>query len=344
MVQVTGPNAPELSWGSIEGAEGKHSESDVVDRQGKVLPGCRALIVSFPGTRTETTIRVAVAAGPWTTMASHNGNGMLAEAGPEEGFIWSPAFQEAEGVHIMVSTQWHRDRTTRIVAVDKQGVVHAPSRSNSAAAGNVQMTDATFQGLPRDDIQKFEFQVRPYEAVEFKNVSLHAGHQSTVAIGAGTPKERTSHAGAAVSGLDPATARREYSRTLLTKLGKAVLLYAHDHAGKLPDGIEDVRERFNGMEVERLLEKAVYLGQGLSTTSSPTRVIAYDKTLLAEGRGTNVLYLDFRVVFETPERLKELGVPTAAGAVSPPSAVRADTSKLRDQQGQLPRPEDQLRP
>ncbi len=181
MVQVTGPEAPEMSWGSIEGAKGGNSESDVVDRQGKAVPGCRALIVSLSGGRTETTVRVAVAAGPWTTLASHNGNGLMAQSGPEEGILWSAAFQDAEGVHVMASTQWHRDRATRIVAVDKKGVVHTASGNNSVASGKVgQMTDATFAGLNRDDIQKFEFQVRPYEAVVFEGVSLVLGQKTEV--------------------------------------------------------------------------------------------------------------------------------------------------------------------
>jgi beta-lactamase regulating signal transducer with metallopeptidase domain len=312
MAQVTGPDTPELSWGSIEGAQGRHSEADVVDRQGKPVPGGRALIVSLPGARAETTVRVAVAAGPWTTLASHNGNGMLAETGPEEGFLWSPAFQDTEGVRVMATTQWHRDRATRIVAVDKEGMEHTASRRSTVASGNVgQMTDATFQGLPRDDIQKFEFQVRPYEAVAFEGVSLVPGQKSTVTITGGSLQEKAARAGGAVSGLDKAIARKEYSHTCLANLGKAVLLYANDHADQLPPTIEKVREYLNSVEVEWLLANAAYLGKDLSVADYPGRVVAYDKTLWAEGEGTNVLYLDSHVDFENLQELERLGIPSA---------------------------------
>ena len=48
-----------------------------------------------------------------------------------------------------------------------------------------------------------------------------------------------------------------------------------------------------------------YLGAGLLFSQSPSQVVAYDRTLLAAGKGTNVLFLDNHVEFIEPEGLAE---------------------------------------
>lgn len=51
-----------------------------------------------------------------------------------------------------------------------------------------------------------------------------------------------------------------------------------------------------------------YLARGKTIAVRPDTVIAYDKTLLAARKGTNVLFNDSHVEFVKPERLKELGI------------------------------------
>ena len=62
-------------------------------------------------------------------------------------------------------------------------------------------------------------------------------------------------------------------------------------------------------------EHVQYLGKGVKANDDPA-LLAYDKTLLAEGQGTNVLHVAATVDFVTPERCKEL-MPSATSAVSP---------------------------
>jgi beta-lactamase regulating signal transducer with metallopeptidase domain len=68
MVQVTGPDAPELLWNSIEGAQGRVGESDVVDRQAS---RCRVVGRPPPGGPAKPRSG-GRAAGARTMMASHN--------------------------------------------------------------------------------------------------------------------------------------------------------------------------------------------------------------------------------------------------------------------------------
>jgi len=307
MVQVTGPETPELFWNSIGGAKGTQGECDVVDSRGRSLAGYKAVLASLPGTAAETTIRVGVAAGPWTTLASHNGHGMKAHAG-HESILWSQAFEDAKGTRVIVSGPWHQDRARRIVAVDNQGVIHTDARNTWVAAGNVgQLREAMFSSLKHNDIREFQYQARSYEWVEFDGVSLRPGHQTVVTVGVGAPAERTPRAGGALPGPENAT-DKAYSRTCLASLGKVLLLYANDHDDRLPAGIGEVRGQLNPQEAQWLLENVVYLGKDLTVAGYPGRAVAYDRTMLAEGKGTNVLYLDSHVDFENPQELERLGI------------------------------------
>jgi CARDB len=133
----------------------------------------------------------------------------------------------------------------------------------------------------------------------------------------------------------PATASvsleaRGESRARLTDLGKVLLFYTVDHDGKLPEKIDDVRDDVR-MAMWWLAENLAYLGQGMTTRDNPERPIAYDKTLIQSGTGTNVLYLNSQVVFESPTRLAELGikpVPKSAEEIQETAAIQARVTVL----------------
>ncbi len=209
MVQVTGPNAPELSWDRIGGAKSGIRECDVLDRRDKPVPGFRAVTTSLENAATETTLRLGVAAGPWKTVFTHNGHGTKAVAGPE-GILWSQAIEDAEGTHIIATTPWYTDRVKRVVAVDVQGALHTDARSSIVSSGNVgQMTAAVFQGLRRDNMREFQFQVRPYEWVEFENVSLQPGVKTEprVQTSSESPVSRRAGSDDSPTGTAPATGK-----------------------------------------------------------------------------------------------------------------------------------------
>ena len=91
-----------------------------------------------------------------------------------------------------------------------------------------------------------------------------------------------------------------------------------------------------------------YLGRGMTTHDNPECPIAYDKTLFLEGNGTNVLYLNSRVVFETPERLKVLGIIADIDArTQAVEKLKALSEQLRsyaaDHDGKLPDALSQLK-
>ncbi len=323
LFRVSGTDDIDLSWDRIEGSEGWEGSCGVVDSHGNRLEGHTAAAALMKKPLAQTSLRVGLATGPWRTISSHDGKGM--SHGTGGGVLWSQAFDGSRGTYIVASVGDSRGRKIRMAAIDTGGAVHIARGSGSVSTQNVNQFTASFPDLKPAQIREFQYQVRQYEFLSFANVSLRPGQKTNVSVSVETPgmgaahtgkgqgsrEERTPQLGGALSDLDKDTDRKAYSRTRLENLGKAVLLYANNHADRIPDRIANVREYLNGVEVEWLLANAAYVGQGLSVASYPGRVVAYDKTLLAEGKGTNVLYLDSHVDFENLQELERIGISSA---------------------------------
>jgi len=106
--------------------------------------------------------------------------------------------------------------------------------------------------------------------------------------------------------------KRIESANKLSNLGKALLIYANDHEDKFPDSLMQLQEYLKDQELTWVLANVNYRGKGKTVTLPPNTLIAYDKTLLADEEGTNVLFINGRVEFLTSERLKELGIGKTA--------------------------------
>jgi len=104
--------------------------------------------------------------------------------------------------------------------------------------------------------------------------------------------------------------QRIESAKMLEKLCTALLSYGPEAVVKFPDSLQELLKH---VEVEQnisrwWLENVQYLGKGKTDAEPPDTVLAYDKQLLAKGKGTNVLFLDGYVGFERPSRLEQLGI------------------------------------
>ncbi len=170
----------------------------------------------------------------------------------------------------------------------------------------------------------------PAEAVLAYDKTLLAKGQGTLVLFADThvdfrSKQELKSLGVPASQVHGITSeKRVESQMRLAELGKVVLLYARDHDGKLPEKIEDMRDQL-GMATGWLKDNVTYWGKGMTTKDSPVAPIAFDKTLLQSGPGTNVLYLDAHVTFESRTRLEEIGIkppPRSAAVVQEEAALR----------------------
>ncbi len=97
------------------------------------------------------------------------------------------------------------------------------------------------------------------------------------------------------SNIDKSTGR-------LLALGKALFMYANDHAGEYPDTMQSLKEYLD--DLQWLTENVEYLGRGKKATDPPSIEMAYDRTLLEKVGRTNILYQDIQVIFERPTTFK----------------------------------------
>ena len=116
-----------------------------------------------------------------------------------------------------------------------------------------------------------------------------------------------------VSAVEPSEKiRRVESARKLSSLGKALLIYANDHDDKYPNSLFTFSKHMKWQDFNWIRQNAEYLASGKTLANRPDTIIAYDKTLLSKGKGTNVLYNDCHVGFVKGEGLKKLGISESA--------------------------------
>ncbi len=104
-------------------------------------------------------------------------------------------------------------------------------------------------------------------------------------------------------------ADRVISASILSRLGKALIIYANDHQNRYPDTISQVESYLRDkQDFEWIVRNVVYLGKGKPIAGLIESPIAYDKALLTMGSGTNVLFGNSMVLFRSPEQLEKLGI------------------------------------
>jgi prepilin-type processing-associated H-X9-DG protein len=78
-------------------------------------------------------------------------------------------------------------------------------------------------------------------------------------------------------------------------------MFANDNNGKMPAALQELKP-YVGDDFQWLVENVTYVGKG-QERKEPDTPIAYDKTLLEKGNGTNILFLDGHVEFRQAEEL-----------------------------------------
>ncbi|HUU16914.1 MAG TPA: M56 family metallopeptidase [Sedimentisphaerales bacterium] len=127
---------------------------------------------------------IGIAQGPWKT---------IAEAYPKLTQIigdiaFGKAFEsdfEGIGVAVGVTVTYTIDKEKvdyRVIAVDQKSNIHTSSGRSGMGSSSWMQTTVHFKDLQIDEIKEFQFQTRPYQWVEFKNVSLRPGMKTEVQI------------------------------------------------------------------------------------------------------------------------------------------------------------------
>jgi len=177
IVKVDGPEDLSFSWNKIKGSGGWWGSCTVLDDRGDTVEGFEATVIKECDGRETTDIRIGIAAGPWETIAAHSGRGMCMT----KGIAFASPYESGDAVRIVVTDSLGNEVVQRVVAIDENGNIHpCKGTSGSVSNQNLRQTTANFPGLKLYDIKEFQFQTRPYDWVEFKNISLKPNFKTDV--------------------------------------------------------------------------------------------------------------------------------------------------------------------
>lgn len=111
---------------------------------------------------------------------------------------------------------------------------------------------------------------------------------------------------------DAESERLAQSLRRIMRFGLMAWKYAEDHDWQYADTIEQLEEYAEpfGQDFQWIFENVEYVGAGRVGQDPPKTLIAYDKTLLAAGKGTYAVFRDGHAEFIEPNRLSEYGIPT----------------------------------
>ena len=139
----------------------------------------RAIALSWPADTKTATVRVGVAAGKWRAVCE------VAEPGAVYVGALAITFskpEEKDGNLTVTVTSDIVGPELRVVAVGPSGQDHYASKFDELGAGKFRTINATFANLSLRDVKAFRLETRPYEWVEFRNVSLQAGLKTDVQV------------------------------------------------------------------------------------------------------------------------------------------------------------------
>ena len=157
-------------------AGGHHPDDD----NGKQITDIWAVAAGLDESLDTAAVRFGVAAGPWTTQIIDQGKGSsVSQSG--HGFSFAEPYVKDGFTYVTVSDNM-LELTHRLIAVDTAGATHTPSNTDSGTAGGIRQSTFGFNNLPLDNIKEFQFQTRPYQWAQFKNVSLEPNYITDVQV------------------------------------------------------------------------------------------------------------------------------------------------------------------
>jgi hypothetical protein len=165
------------AWKFVPAASASAGSS--APKGGRSVPGLRAHAVLLPGTSDTCTVRFGIGVGPWKTVYAGKGS---ASQGGEKLSVLVAKPREDKGRAVLTLTHSETELQTRVVAIDLAGKPHSPGAASSVATGGMCQLDLEF-GLPLNEVKEFQFQTRPFEWAEFKNVALKPAKTAAVPSG-----------------------------------------------------------------------------------------------------------------------------------------------------------------
>jgi hypothetical protein len=189
-IRARNDNSPGFgfTW-KVTPSAGGSAQNASRDGRGTEVTGVGA--ANVPLDAASATISVGIASGQWHTWATTSkGARVDATTYAGSGVVLSGPVQSGEGIVVTSSDDVPGVVERRIVAIDKSGQIRAAASPQRTRVGKPMMNSVTFANLALDDVKEFQFQVRPFEFIEFKNVLL-APRPGASPIAASAPQPPT---------------------------------------------------------------------------------------------------------------------------------------------------------
>jgi hypothetical protein len=166
VVRVRGDLNPTVAWDHGDG--GGQSGSSMKNRE--QLPGVIYALMAVPPDAKIKAVRLKVAATPWVTVATYRPQGSYdTPSGDRSVSFGRPRATEKRFAVVVVEDYVGRD--TSVNAFDRTGK-RLSSRGDNQTQKAFTLHDIEYFGVKPEEIGRVELQVRPLEAVEFKDVAL----------------------------------------------------------------------------------------------------------------------------------------------------------------------------
>ena len=159
-----------------------NSSSSTIKKSGKELKGIHSLAFTCPKNLSQIDIRLGLAYGAWQTRHNNHADasGISTEGGEEGSVIWHRP-NEKDDKTILVVAHSYSELNRRVVAIGKDNQLYTASSAGASVAGKLATIEVTFS-IPLRKIREFQFQTRPYQWTEFRNVSLQPSKKTDVQV------------------------------------------------------------------------------------------------------------------------------------------------------------------
>ena len=149
------------------------TSSGTVEKHGQQLRDVQAVVLGVDKKNKKLDFELGIAAGKWSTKSKREIElkGILTSGVIPGGITWNRPSEPEKGVTAITVVTKDTESDIRIVAVGKGGKIIVGGSSDSHRDESVVMINAEFDA-PISEIKEFQYRSRPYEWIEFKNVSL----------------------------------------------------------------------------------------------------------------------------------------------------------------------------
>jgi beta-lactamase regulating signal transducer with metallopeptidase domain len=178
---LRGPSGARIKWDVPGRKQGSYTGSPI-DYNEERVADLLVYTVNQPEEKEAALVRIGIAASEWETVVTHS----LKKEGTydtDDGAVSFGVPYEKDNVIYLPVTHTRdtfRKRAIRVFAIDHKGNDY--TGSVSGYGGNVLSSQTYEFRLPLENIKEFQFRTRPYEWVDFKNVSLRPEIKTDVVV------------------------------------------------------------------------------------------------------------------------------------------------------------------